>query len=601
MNAITEILQTRKATLSASSLNRDTRTIEAIVATENLIPRARYGAPFAEKLRIDASAIDLSRFVGAPVLNGHRQNVEDMIGVIEAARIENRQLVAKIRIAAGEIGDSVIDKIADGILRSVSVGYVVREWSDATDEKGGTVRTATKWVPLEVSFVAIPADPAAQIRKANEMDLEQTAAPAENPPNAAVIENRAEANREIRSIANLAGLDAAWANGLIDRQASAEEARSAAFVELQKRSEATGPIRTQTLHNSATFDNPHFRAAAIGEALFARTTPSHKPSEPARTFVGYTTADIARDILKRAGVATTGMSPTTLITRALHNSGDFALILGDAANRTLRKAYDAAPAGVRQLARQTTVRDFRAKHSLQMSSAPNLEKVSEDGEFKRGTIEESGETYRAETFGKIFGISRQAMINDDLGAFSDLARRFGLAARAFENAKLVELLESNPAMSDGNALFHTAHGNLASIAGAPSETTLSAGRMMMRAQTDKAGELISVTPKFILTGSDHETGVQKLLSTITPAKVADANPFSNLSHVVDPRLQANVWYIVAGVEEVDGLEFSYLEGEPGPQIETRNGFDVDGVETKVRLDFGCGFVDWRGWFQNPGV
>ena len=35
--------------------------------------------------------------------------------------------------------------------------------------------------------------------------------------------------------------------------------------------------------------------------------------------------------------------------------------------------------------------------------------------------------------------------------------------------------------------------------------------------------------------------------------------------------------------------------------ETRNGFDVDGVEIKCRLDFGAKAIDWRGLYRNPGA
>ena len=61
------------------------------------------------------------------------------------------------------------------------------------------------------------------------------------------------------------------------------------------------------------------------------------------------------------------------------------------------------------------------------------------------------------------------------------------------------------------------------------------------------------------------------------------------------------WWLVASPAEVDGLEYAHLAGAPGPQIETRTGFTVDGVETKVRLDFGAGLVDWRGWYTNAGA
>jgi len=48
------------------------------------------------------------------------------------------------------------------------------------------------------------------------------------------------------------------------------------------------------------------------------------------------------------------------------------------------------------------------------------------------------------------------------------------------------------------------------------------------------------------------------------------------------------------------LEYSYLAGEPGPQIEDKQGFNVDGIEWKVRLDYGAAFLEHRGWYKNPG-
>jgi hypothetical protein len=181
-----------------------------------------------------------------------------------------------------------------------------------------------------------------------------------------------------------------------------------------------------------------------------------------------------------------------------------------------------------------------------------------------------------------------------------------LAAQAFEAQELVSLLQSNsgvgPTMSDGNALHHTAHGNISASGAAPSETTLSAARLAMRKQTGQGGGLISVTPRFLLVPSELETSSEKLLTAIQAAQTSDVNPFSKLSLIVEPRLTSTTrWWLVADKAEVDGLEYAHLSGAPGPQTESRTGFTVDGVETKVRLDFGAGFVDWRGWYTNAGA
>lgn len=76
------------------------------------------------------------------------------------------------------------------------------------------------------------------------------------------------------------------------------------------------------------------------------------------------------------------------------------------------------------------------------------------------------------------------------------------------------------------------------------------------------------------------------------------NPFGKLVLLVEPRLSvAKRWYVVADPASAEGLEYAYLEGAPGPQIETRAGFEVDGVQTRIRLDFGAGWTDHRAWHR----
>ena len=355
-----------------------------------------------------------------------------------------------------------------------------------------------------------------------------------------------------------------------------------------------------------TLDNPQVFIRAAGEALHHRVAPGSTPSGEARQFIGMRIPDLARECLTRRGETVMGLSAPELVTRALHTTSDFPLILADTVGRTLRASYTAAPSGVRALARQTTAQDFRTKHRLMLDSTGlTLEKVNEAGEFKSGTIAEGEETYRVDTFGRIIGISRQALVNDDLGAFSDLAGRLGQAAAAFEAQFLVDLLVSNsglgPVMKDTAKLFDASHGNVSGSGAAPGDAPLTAARLAMRKQTGLGGGLIDVSPWAVLIPSDLETATEKLLATISPTAVTDVNPWTVLRLIVEPRLvDTKRWYMVANPASVDGLEFAYLAGSEGPQIETQLGFRVDGVELKVRLDYGAGFVDHRGWYTNAG-
>jgi hypothetical protein len=109
--------------------------------------------------------------------------------------------------------------------------------------------------------------------------------------------------------------------------------------------------------------------------------------------------------------------------------------------------------------------------------------------------------------------------------------------------------------------------------------------------------LIAVNARWVLVGSAQETKAQQMVSSIQATKTADVNPMSVLQVVVDARIPSNQWYVVSS--DVDGLEYAHLENG-GLYTETRVGFDVDGIEIKIRNDVGMGFVDWRGWWRNPG-
>ncbi len=594
-------LLTRRADLAPASADRDARTVEVIWSTGAPVRRRDMAGQYVERLSLAPEAVDLSRLQGASVLDAHRQSaVRDVLGSVQSAAVDGQRGTALIRFSSRPEVEPLWQDVLSGILRHVSVGYSVEEWAETT-ENGTRVLTAVRWIPHEISLVPTPADPGARIRMETNMnDTTITPAPLETQTRAAI-------NTEIRSIARIAGLDQSWIDGQIDAAVDADTARRAAFEALANRSAPT--IRTEQVRveMGESQDDPALRARQMGEALYARINPRHDLSEPARRYAYATPVDMAKELLTLRGESTMALSPASLVTRALHTTSDFPIILGNTVGRVLRDAYQAAPSGIRRLGRQTSARDFRSVNKIMLGEAPLLEKLNEHGEIKSGTMAEAREAYRIETWAKKIGITRQVLVNDDLGAFSDLARRMGQGAAETEARILVTLLEANsgngPTLSDTKALFHVDHGNKAGTGAVISDTTLSAARLALRTQKGIDGRIIRVTPKNLLVPPALETVAEKWLATIAPATAADVNPFSGaMSLVVEPRLSsATRWYVTADPGEIDGLEFAYLSGNEGPQVESRSGWDVDGVEIRVILDFGAGFIDHRGWFQNAGA
>jgi len=605
---------TRRATLSPTTADADARTVEVIWSTGAPVRRRDMAGQYVERLSLAPEAVDLSRLEGASVLDAHRQTaVRDVLGSVRSATVDGKRGTALIQFSARPEVEPIWQDVLAGILRHVSVGYSVKEWAETT-ENGARVLTAVHWTPHEISLVPTPADPGAHIRMETEMTQNPNLVREENEvKNRVCVEadnagqTRAVANAEIRSIARIAGLDQSWIDGQIDASADPDTARRAAFEALAQRSAPSIRSEQVRVEMGDSHDDPAPRARQMGEALYARINPRHDLSEPARRYAYATPVDMAKELLTLRGESTMALSPASLVTRALHTTSDFPIILGDTVGRVLRDAYQAAPSGIRRLGRQTTARDFRAVNKIMLGEAPLLEKLNEHGEIKAGTMAEAREAYKVETWARKIGITRQVLVNDDLGAFSDLARRMGQAAAETEARILVTLLEAGsgngPTMSDGKTLFHADHGNKAGSGAAISDITLSTARLALRTQKGIEDRTIRVTPRNLLVPPALETVAEKWLASIAPATAADVNPFSgSLSLVVEPRLSsATRWYVTADPGEIDGLEFAYLTGAEGPQVESRSGWDVDGVEIRVILDFGAGFIDHRGWFQNAGA
>lgn len=414
----------------------------------------------------------------------------------------------------------------------------------------------------------------------------------------------AGARQEIRALCALAGASER-AERFIAAGFTVAQARTALMDIRSAASERPGNVidaSHQVIGGAESFDNPAFLRDAMAEALMVRFDPNHNVPNQAREFVGMTLPELARAMLMRQGHRMIGGSPAAVINAALHTTSDFPQLLGDFANKALRKAYTAQPSGLKQVAWLSSARDFKPQRRMAAGEFPKLEEVNEHGEFTHGTMGEEAESYSLKTFGRVFGVTRQALVNDDLRAMTDMGRRIAVAVAEFEASQLAALINSNPQMADGTAVFHADHGNLASSGGAISIETLSAGRQAMRSQKGVDGEVhINVVPRFIVVGAAKETEAEQIVSQIQAATVADNNaPFTSLSVVTDPRLTGNAWYLAASPGSVDGIEYAYLGTAQGPQVATERPLDYDGIRMRVYEDFGCGWIDHRSWYKNAG-
>jgi hypothetical protein len=640
----------RAADLLPATLDEEDRSIEVVWSTGARVRRQPlFGEIFDEELSMDPGSVRLDRLnAGGPLLKVHdTRTLDAVIGSVVpgTARIDQGRGIARVRFSQRADVEPIWADIRAGHLRAVSIGYQVHRFEVSRPANAPELWRAVDWTPFEISAVPVGADPAAGFRavetltpcvvdrddvSSNErtsMDETITTpapAPIAAPPEAVtrapapvadtktLIAEAQSAERErvatILDLTGRLGLERSLADDLVARGVELDEARRVILDKVAARSEETRSF-AQVATPLGGRDERLTRREAVTNALLHRYSPSlFSLDEPARSYRGMTLLELSREFLTSAGVNVRGMSRDEIATRALHSTSDFPEILAAVTNKTLRHAYEAYPQTFRPFCRQVQASDFRDIARVQLGEAPQLQKVSESGEFKRGTIGEARERYRVETYGRVVGITRQTIINDDLDAFTRLPAMYGTAIATLESDIVWAIVVSNPTMGDGTALFHATHRNLAATGAMLSTASIGDARAAMAKQTgiDKK-TVLNIRPSFLLVPVALELAAEQLLAqNIVPAKMADVVPQSirSLAVIAEPRLDGasvNAWFLAASPAQIDTIEYAYLEGQQGAYIETRNGFDVDGVEIKCRLDFGAKAIDWRGLYKNNGV
>jgi hypothetical protein len=456
-----------------------------------------------------------------------------------------------------------------------------------------------------VSIVLIPADPNARIRS-EELPMPDPVVPTPAPAAPAAVppgpENRASVNAEIRALAAPLSLPQSWVDAQIDAGATIDAARSAALVEVMRRSQTTPIVTARVIvdHN-----DPMALRHAMADALAHRMAPTRcQLDERARGYVGHRILDMVGDMAHARGDRVNLRDYDALMERAVgaHSTSDFPLLLSEAANKTLLANYQAAAPTYRQWASRRSFNDFRDHNFLRVGEFPEFKEIAESGEVNYGTLSENREKVRAKELNTGIIVGRRLLINDDLSALSDFSSMIAIRAASDENARAYAILAANPALSDTVAVFHANHGNLAAAGTAITPASIAAAVAALRKQKSLDGLVLNLVPRFLVVGPDKEMEARQLLTVITAAKSSDVNPWSgSLTLVVDANIIGNTWYVMADPAAAPSIVYGYVSGAEGPQIRTEVDFDTRGVKVAAGLDFGCGAIDFRGLYKNTGA
>lgn len=604
-------VQVRAAQILPGTFSEADNTVEVVFSAGSRVQRMDFWTDtrYDEELEITPQAVDLSRFdAGAVhVLDNHDQHsgLAGVLGVATRAWIANGEARATLLLSKDPAKAGTVADIKGGVIRAVSVGYSVQRYEItlAGDRTDGAVDLwrATRWMPQEISFVAIPADPASGTRSApdaaragqpcefvtrgqsadapvsppvtttpKEGSMPHQVQPAAEPshvpaapvqpvpapaapvqPTPVAPDNTAQRAADISALCvrhAVPGL----AEALIRSGADLQHAKDTILTAIAQRDAASGGHQNTRIETVR--DAGDVRMRGMEDALLSRLMPSHKLDDNARQFRHLSLLELGREHLEHNGISTRGMDKMRIAGQMLqvraagmHTSSDFGFLFSSVAHRRLSSVYAEYPSTYQQWARQApSLSDFKPMSVVSMGSGPELLKVNEHGEYKYGTFGDSGEQYQLTTYGRIVAMTRQAIINDDLRTFDRLISGFGSSARRKENSLVYEQLTGAAKMGDGKVLFHADHNNL--VTGAPSALSLdalNAARTKLRMQKSTEGDALNVAPKYLIVPAALETLAYQLTSTAyAPSAPNQVNDFraggrTALEVIVEPLLDAS--------------------------------------------------------------
>ena len=389
-----------------------------------------------------------------------------------------------------------------------------------------------------------------------------------------------------------------------DSECTVEKARAKLLDAMAAGAEPMGGASGMVLPGVDQRDHMREGAAA---ALMHRVNPSAaKLDDNARNYRGMRALDIGRECCEAAGIRTRGLAPSEIAVKALHGTDDFPFILENIATKTLRNGYEGTRRTFTAFCAQAVLPDFKEISRVQLGGAPDLKKVVPGAEYTVGEIGEGAEKYRVQKYGRLVPFTWEMMVNDDLGAFMRLLTMFGRSAGDLESDLVYGIFTSNPNMADGNALFDADFNNLITGPGtAISDDSLGVMRKNMLLQKGLEGRYINVRPEFLIVPPSLQVKGEKQLAIVQPNKADDVSPFSQaLQLIVEPRLEdasSTAWFMAASANQIDTIEYAYLEGNEGVFTESKASFEHDGFIVKARHVFGTKAIDRRGLSKNVGA
>jgi hypothetical protein len=290
-------------------------------------------------------------------------------------------------------------------------------------------------------------------------------------------------------------------------------------------------------------------------------------------------------------------------------------ILSNVANKELLAGFMEEDQSWREVSITRTVGDFKTVTSYRMLDDMEYEELGPDGEIKHGKVSEDTYTRKARTYAKMFSLTRDKIIDDDLGAFEDLRVRLGAgAARSFNNVFWSRFINNATFFTEARGNFIKGAGTALDING----TGLQAGILAFRKLKSPDGKRIGGLPTILLVPPELQFIAQRLYQSTTVntggASSNDSVPSDNihagkyrpvvvdwLSDAAFTGQSAKAWFLLRAPTVLSAVVVSFLDGVQTPTVDMAEAdFNQLGVQFRGYHDFGVDFAEWLAGIKAKG-
>lgn len=301
--------------------------------------------------------------------------------------------------------------------------------------------------------------------------------------------------------------------------------------------------------------------------------------------------------------------------QAAFSTSELSGIVGNIANKALQNAFGTAPTLVDKITAPKSHTNFHPHTVYSMALDGELKPVAPDGELKHLRMSEESRTRQVDTKGAILRITRKDLVNDELGAFTDMATAMGRKALHSREKALFTVIN---ATGNGSSFFTAARGNYLDGAGSLlASAGLGSTLKLFRDQTDPSGDPVMVNPAILLLPTALEQVGRELYTSqkvVGPStsKTPDANIYQGMFEpLVSPWLgntnlsgaSSTAYYLLADPADVAAFEIAYLNGQSTPTV-TFFGLESDartlGATWQIFYDFGVALAEYRAGVKSRG-